>query len=200
VYSDFFGSSLILTILTKIKGRPFMITEKILDEHGIYKVLEQLTQDVINRHKHIQQLILVGIQTGGAFLAERIQSNIKRLVNYSVPIGSVNIALYRDDWTKISSQPILQGTNITFSIDDKHILLIDDVIYTGRTVRAAMDAIFDIGRPSRIELAVLVDRGHRELPVQPNYCGKIIQTKRSQTVNVFLKEHDEKDEVVLETQ
>jgi len=177
-----------------------MITEKILDEHGIYKVLEQLTQDVINRHKHIQQLILVGIQTGGAFLAERIQSNIKRLVNYSVPIGSVNIALYRDDWTKISSQPILQGTNITFSIDDKHILLIDDVIYTGRTVRAAMDAIFDIGRPSRIELAVLVDRGHRELPVQPNYCGKIIQTKRSQTVNVFLKEHDEKDEVVLETQ
>jgi len=177
-----------------------MISEKILGEQGIHHVLEKLTQDVIHRHKIIQNLILVGIQTGGAFLADRICSNIKKILNYSVPIGSLNIALYRDDWTKISYQPILQGTNITFSIDDKQILLIDDVIYTGRTVRAAMDALFDIGRPGQIELAVLVDRGHRELPVQPNYCGKVIQTKRSQTVNVFLKEHDGKDEVVLDTQ
>jgi Pyrimidine operon attenuation protein/uracil phosphoribosyltransferase len=89
------------------------------------------------------------------------------------------------------------GTNITFSIEDKHVLLIDDVIYTGRTVRAGMDALFDIGRPGHIELAVLVDRGHRELPVQPDYCGKVINTKRSQTVNVYLKEHDGKDSVVL---
>jgi pyrimidine operon attenuation protein/uracil phosphoribosyltransferase len=142
----------------------------------------------------------VGIQTGGAYLAERIHRNIQQILNISIPIGSVNIALYRDDWTKISYQPILQGTNITFSIDDKHVLLIDDVIYTGRTVRAAMDALFDIGRPGQIELAVLVDRGHRELPIQPDYCGKVLQTKRSQTVNVYLKEHDEKDSVVLESE
>jgi len=174
-----------------------MITEKILDDQGIQNILEQLTQDVINHHKNIKQLVLVGIQTGGAFLADRIQKNIKKILNVSLPIGSVNIALYRDDWTKISYQPILQGTNINFSIDDKHVLLIDDVIFTGRTVRAAMDALFDIGRPGQIELAVLVDRGHRELPVQPNYCRKVIHTKHSQTVNVFLKEHDGKDTVEL---
>jgi pyrimidine operon attenuation protein/uracil phosphoribosyltransferase len=174
-----------------------MITEKILDDQGINQTLNQLTQDIINHTRDIKQLILVGIQTGGAYLSERIYSNIQQLLNISVPIGSVNIALYRDDWTKISYQPILQGTNITFSIDDKHVLLIDDVIYTGRTVRAAMDALFDIGRPGQIELAVLVDRGHRELPIQPDYCGKLIQTKRSQTVNVYLKEHDGNDSVVL---
>jgi len=174
-----------------------MITEKLLDEQGINKALVQLTQDLIKRNKNINQLILVGIQRGGAFLADRIHSNIQQILNISIPIGSVNIALYRDDWTKISYQPILQGTNITFSIDDKNVLLIDDVIFTGRTVRAAMDALFDIGRPGQIELAVLVDRGHRELPVQPDYCGKVIQTKRSQTVNVYLKEHGGKDSVVL---
>jgi pyrimidine operon attenuation protein/uracil phosphoribosyltransferase len=174
-----------------------MITENFLDDQGINQALDQLTQDIINHNKNINQLILVGIQTGGAFLAERIHNNIQHILNISAPIGSVNIALYRDDWTKISSQPILQGTNITFSIDDKHVILIDDVIFTGRTVRAAMDALFDIGRPGKIELAVLVDRGHRELPVQPDYCGKVIQTKRSQTVNVYLKEHDGKDSVVL---
>jgi pyrimidine operon attenuation protein/uracil phosphoribosyltransferase len=174
-----------------------MITEKLLDEQGINQTLNQLTQDIINHNKNIKQLILVGIQTGGAYLSERIYSNIQQILNISIPIGSVNIALYRDDWTKISYQPILQGTNITFSIDDKHVILIDDVIYTGRTVRAAMDALFDIGRPKQIELAVLVDRGHRELPIQPDYCGKVIQTKRSQTVNVYLKEHDGKDSVVL---
>jgi pyrimidine operon attenuation protein/uracil phosphoribosyltransferase len=156
-----------------------------------------LTQEIVSRNKNLNQLILVGIQTGGAFISERIHRNIQQNRNISVPIGSVNIALYRDDWTKISYQPILQGTNITFSIDDKHVLLIDDVIFTGRTVRAAMDALFDIGRPGKIELAVLVDRGHRELPVQPDYCGKVIQTKRSQTVNVYLKEHDSEDSVVL---
>jgi pyrimidine operon attenuation protein/uracil phosphoribosyltransferase len=174
-----------------------MITEKLLDEQGIKQSLDQLTQDIINHNKNINQLILVGIQTGGAFLAERIHNNIQKMLNKSVPIGSVNIALYRDDWTKISYQPILQDTNITFSIDDSRVVLIDDVIFTGRTVRAAMDALFDIGRPGQIELAVLVDRGHRELPVQPDYCGKIVQTKRSQTVNVYLKEHDGKDSVVL---
>jgi pyrimidine operon attenuation protein/uracil phosphoribosyltransferase len=174
-----------------------MITEKLLDDQGILHTLDQMTQNIINQSKNINQLILVGIQTGGAYLAERIHKNIQQILNKSIPIGSVNIALYRDDWTKISYQPILQGTNITFSIDDKHVVLIDDVVFTGRTVRAAMDAIFDIGRPGQIELAVLVDRGHRELPIQPDYCGKVIQTKRSQTVNVYLKEHDGKDSVVL---
>jgi len=174
-----------------------MITEKLLDDKGINQSLDQLTQEIISHNKNMNRLILVGIQTGGAFLAERIHRNIQQNLSISVPMGSVNIALYRDDWTKISSQPILQGTNITFSIDDRHVLLIDDVIFTGRTVRAAMDALFDIGRPKKIELAVLVDRGHRELPVQPDYCGKVIQTKRSQTVNVYLKEHDGEDSVVL---
>jgi len=174
-----------------------MISEKILNDQGITQILDQLTQDIISHHKNVQDLIIVGIQTGGAYLAERIHSNIQKILNISLSMGSVNITLYRDDWTKISYQPILQGTNITFSIDDRNVLLVDDVIFTGRTVRAAMDALFDIGRPGQVQLAVLVDRGHRELPIQPDFCGQVIPTKRSQTVNVYLKEHDGKDTVVL---
>jgi pyrimidine operon attenuation protein/uracil phosphoribosyltransferase len=110
----------------------------------------------------------------------------------------MDITLYRDDWTRIGSNPVVKTTNISFSVDKRQIILVDDVLFTGRTIRAAMDAVIDFGRPDRIELAVLVDRGHRELPIQANYVGKFVETKRSETVNVLLKEHDGEDKVVIE--
>ncbi len=112
--------------------------------------------------------------------------------------GSVDITLYRDDWTRIGSQPVVQATDISFSVDKKQVILIDDVLYTGRTTRAALDALIDFGRPDRIERAVLVDRGFRELPIQADYVGKFIAIKKEETINVLLKEHDNKDEVVIE--
>jgi pyrimidine operon attenuation protein/uracil phosphoribosyltransferase len=110
----------------------------------------------------------------------------------------MDITLYRDDWTRIGSNPVVKTTNISFSVDKRQIILVDDVLFTGRTIRAAMDAVIDFGRPDRIELAVLVDRGHRELPIQANYVGKFVETKRSETVNVLLKEHDGEDKVFIE--
>ena len=112
----------------------------------------------------------------------------------------MDITLYRDDWTRISHHPVVQATDILFSVDGKHIILVDDVLFTGRTTRAAMDAIMDFGRPDRIELAVLVDRGHRELPIQADYVGRFVETRRSETINVCLKESDGEDQVLLEKQ
>ncbi|MBL7207692.1 MAG: bifunctional pyr operon transcriptional regulator/uracil phosphoribosyltransferase PyrR, partial [Desulfobacterales bacterium] len=123
---------------------------------------------------------------------------INGIEGVSIPTGDMDITLYRDDWTRISHNPIVQATDITFSVDGKQIILIDDVLFTGRTIRAAMDAIIDFGRPDRIELAVLVDRGHRELPIQANYVGKVIETRLSETVNVLLAEYDGKDQVAIE--
>lgn len=142
--------------------------------------------------------INIGIQTRGVYLAERIKSRINDIEGVEIPCGKMDITLYRDDWTRIGSNPVVKTTNISFSVDKRQIILVDDVLFTGRTIRAAMDAVIDFGRPDRIELAVLVDRGHRELPIQANYVGKFVETKRSETVNVLLKEHDGEDKVVIE--
>ncbi|MDM8526418.1 bifunctional pyr operon transcriptional regulator/uracil phosphoribosyltransferase PyrR [Desulfococcaceae bacterium HSG8] len=154
----------------------------------------------IEEHKGADNLTLIGIQTRGVYLAKRICSRIREIEGIEIPTGVMDITLYRDDWTKISHNPIVQTTEIFFSVDGKQIVMVDDVLFTGRTVRAAMDALIDFGRPDRIELLVLVDRGHRELPIQANYVGKFVKTRLSETVNVLLTEHDGVDEVVIEGQ
>ena len=170
----------------------------ILDASDIHRKLTRMTHEILEVHKEIDNLILIGIQTRGVYLAERIQSRINDIEEIEVPCGKMDITLYRDDWTRIGRNPVVKTTNIAFSVDERQIVLVDDVLFTGRTIRAAMDAVIDFGRPDRIELAVLVDRGHREFPIQANYVGKFVETRRSETVNVLLKEYDGEDKVVIE--
>jgi pyrimidine operon attenuation protein/uracil phosphoribosyltransferase len=169
----------------------------ILDAADIDRIMTRISHEILEKHKGVDNLTLIGIHTRGVYLAKRIQDIIDRIEGVSIPTGDMDITMYRDDWSRISHNPIVQATDITFSVDGKQIILIDDVLFTGRTIRAAMDAIIDFGRPDRIELAVLVDRGHRELPIQANYVGKFIETRLSETVNVLLAEHDGKDQVTI---
>ncbi len=172
--------------------------ETILDAEDIQRILLRMTHKILEVHKGAQNIGLVGIQTRGVHLSERIRNNIKDVEGTEVPTGIVDITLYRDDWTRASINPVVRATDIPFSVDGKEILLVDDVLFTGRTTRAAMDALIDFGRPDRIELAVLIDRGHRELPILANYVGKTVETRKSEMVNVFLKEQDGKDLVVIQ--
>ena len=169
----------------------------ILDAADIDRKLTRITHEILEVHKGADNLTLIGIHTRGVFLAKRIQVRIRDIEGIEIPTGEMDITLYRDDWTLISPNPVVKTTDISFSVDEKQIILVDDVLFTGRTTRAAMDAIIDFGRPDRIELAVLVDRGYRELPIQANYVGKFIETRRSETVNVMLEEHDGVDKVVI---
>jgi pyrimidine operon attenuation protein/uracil phosphoribosyltransferase len=170
----------------------------ILDAGDINRIITRISHEILEKHKGIDNLTLIGIHTRGVYLAKRIQSVIKEIEEVEIPTGDMDITLYRDDWTRISHNPVVQNTDITFSVDGKQIILVDDVLFTGRTIRAAMDSIVDFGRPDRIELAVLVDRGHREIPIQANYTGKHIETRRSETINVSLSECDDNDQVVIE--
>ena len=170
----------------------------ILDASDIHRKLARITHEILEVHKGTDNLTLIGIQTRGVYLAQRIKSRINDIEGIEIPLGIMDITLYRDDWTRIGPNPVVKMTDISFSVDERQIILVDDVLFTGRTIRAAMDAVVDFGRPDRIELAVLVDRGHRELPIQANYVGKFVETRRSETVNVLLKEHDGEDKVVVE--
>ena len=171
--------------------------DTILDAEDIDRILTRMTHEILETHRGAENLALVGIHTRGVYLAKRIQSKIERIEGIELPAGDMDITLYRDDWTRITHNPIVQTTDISFSVDGKQIILVDDVLFTGRTTRAAMDALIDFGRPDRIELAVLVDRGYRELPIQANYAGKFVETRRSETVNVLLVEQDGEDRVVV---
>ena len=170
----------------------------ILDAADIDRILTRMTHEILEVHKGAGNLTLIGIHTRGVYLARRIQSKIHTIEGIEIPTGDIDITLYRDDWTRISHHPIVQSTDITFSVTEKQIVLVDDVLFTGRTIRAAMDALIDFGRPDRIELAVLIDRGHRELPIQANYVGKFVETRRSETINVLLTEQDGEDKVLIE--
>jgi len=170
----------------------------VLDATDIQRILTRMAYEILEIHKGVAGLALIGIHTRGVFLAQRLQKKIFEIEGINVPTGYMDINLYRDDWTRISSQPIVQPTRITFSVDKKQIVLMDDVLFTGRTIRAAMDALLDFGRPDRIEVGVLVDRGHRELPIQANYIGKFIDTRPSEMVNVLLYECDGEDNVLIE--
>ena len=169
----------------------------LLDARDIERVLKRIAHNIIEVHKGSAALALVGIQTRGVFLARRLAAIIETIEGVQVPTGTMDITLYRDDWTRITHHPVVQATDIPFSVDGRQVILVDDVLFTGRTIRAAMDALMDFGRAARIELVVLVDRGHRELPIMANYVGKVVETRRSETVNVLLTEKDGQDRVVL---
>ena len=175
-----------------------MTTEQvILKADDIDRLLMRMAREILEKHRGAGNLVLIGIRTGGVFLADRLKGKILSLEGADIPRGNLDINLYRDDWTRIGHQPIVQKTELPFSLDGTQVILVDDVLFTGRTVRAAMDALIDFGRPDRIELAVLVDRGHRELPIQANYVGKHLETIRHTMVNVYLKEKAGRDEVAI---
>jgi len=169
----------------------------LLNSADMDRIVTRITYEIIENRSDIGDLALVGIHTRGVFLARRIQAKLRAIESVTVNAGDMDINLYRDDWTRISQQPIVRKTDISFSVDEKPIILVDDVLFTGRTIRAAMDALMDFGRPGRIELAVLIDRGHRELPIQANYIGKYIKTRPDEAVNVRLSECDGMDRVDL---
>jgi pyrimidine operon attenuation protein/uracil phosphoribosyltransferase len=172
----------------------------ILSQRDIDQALKRIARQIISRHRFLKDIVLVGIRTGGSFLAFRLCDEISKKLDEKLPTGVLDINLYRDDWTRIGPNPKLRSTEIPFSIDDKIVILVDDVLFTGRTIRAAMDALIDFGRPKKIELAVLIDRGEeqRELPIKANYVAKEWQASGSDTINVYFKEEGFRDRVVVE--
>ncbi|PXF56737.1 MAG: bifunctional pyr operon transcriptional regulator/uracil phosphoribosyltransferase PyrR [Deltaproteobacteria bacterium] len=170
----------------------------VLDSKDMDRALTRIAHEIIERNKGIEDLALIGIRTGGVPLSERLQQRIAAIEGTMVSTGILDITLYRDDWSTLSQHPIVRKTDISFSVDNKNIILVDDVLYTGRTIRAALDALTDLGRPRKIQLAVLVDRGRRELPIKPDFVGLSLQTSANEHVNVFLNEIARRDEVVLE--
>ena len=172
-------------------------SQMLLEAADIERIITRMTYEIVENRKDIDNLALIGIHTRGVFLARRIRAKLKEIEGIEIPAGDMDINLYRDDWTRISQQPIVRKTDIAFSVDEKPIILIDDVLFTGRTIRAAMDALMDFGRAARIELGVLIDRGHRELPIQANYTGKYIKTRPDEAINVRLSESDGMDRVEL---
>lgn len=163
---------------------------QIMDERGITRAITRIAHEIIEKNKGIENVALIGIQRRGVPLAKRIAEKIKEVEGKSVDVGILDITFYRDDLSTLSEHPIVNGTQIDFQVTGKKIVLVDDVLYTGRTVRAAIDAIMDIGRPKMIQLAILIDRGHRELPIRADFVGKNVPTSRSEIVNVKVKEID----------
>ena len=170
----------------------------IMDSQKIDRSLGRIAHEILERNRESANLVLIGIRTRGVFLAERLAGKIQSIEDRKVPVGILDITLYRDDLTTIGPQAILKETKIPFPLDGKKVVLVDDVLFTGRTIRAALDGIIDFGRPEFIQLAVLVDRGHRELPIRPDYVGINIPTKLEENVKVTLLEPDGADAVILE--
>lgn len=171
---------------------------QVLDEAGIDRALTRIAHEILERSEGSQELALVGIRTRGVSLARRIAEKIAAIEGGKVPVGTLDITLYRDDLGILAEQPTLRETEIPFPVTGRTVVLVDDVLYTGRTIRAALDAIIDLGRPRQIQLAVLIDRGHRELPIRPDYVGKNLPTARREIVQVLLQEHDGIDRVVIQ--
>ena len=175
------------------------IKKVVMDAEGIDRSLTRIAYEILEKNKGIDGIVLVGIQTGGVFLAERLKTKIGAIEGVEVPMGMLDITLYRDDLLKSNKKPRLGKTDIPFSLDDRKVVLVDDVLFTGRTIRAAMDALIDFGRPKLIQLAVLVDRGHRELPIRADIVGKNLPSSLWEDVSVNLTEKTGKDEVVIES-
>jgi pyrimidine operon attenuation protein / uracil phosphoribosyltransferase len=171
---------------------------QVLDEPGIDRALRRIAHEILERAGGTDGLALVGIRTRGVALARRIAQYLQAIEGTAVPVGALDITLYRDDLGLKAEAPVLRGTEIAFAVSGRTIVLVDDVLYTGRTIRAALDAIIDLGRPRMIQLAVLIDRGHRELPIRPDYVGKNLPTARREIVQVLLREHDGQDRVVIQ--
>ena len=176
-----------------------MGTTLLLEEHEMTRMLERLASQIMERHADCGHVMLVGIERRGADLAHRLAGLLQERLGHPVLLGTLDINLYRDDWTTMHARPTIGESNITTPLDNKNVILVDDVLFTGRTIRAALEAILDYGRPKTVELLVLVDRGHRELPIHGDYVGRKINTARSEKVNVLMEERDGRDEVVLES-
>jgi pyrimidine operon attenuation protein/uracil phosphoribosyltransferase len=172
--------------------------ERVVMESGdMARAMTRIAHEILERNKGVKDLGLVGIRTGGVHLAHRLARRIQDIEGVAIPIGELDITLYRDDLALRKEQPILRKTSVPFDISGKIIVLIDDVLFTGRTIRAAMDGLIDLGRPAEIQLAVLVDRGHRQLPIKATYIGKNIPTSREENIQVLLEEAGEDDRVVI---
>jgi len=169
----------------------------VMDAGDIARALTRIAHEIVERNKGVKDLALVGIRTGGVHLAHRLVKRIQGIEDAQVPIGELDITLYRDDLALRKNQPVLRKTSVLFDMADKVVVLVDDVLFTGRTIRAAMDGLMDLGRPGEIQLAVLVDRGHRQLPIKANYIGKNLPTSREEQVQVLLEEGGEDDRVVI---
>ncbi|MDP2156086.1 MAG: bifunctional pyr operon transcriptional regulator/uracil phosphoribosyltransferase PyrR [Nitrospirota bacterium] len=174
------------------------MSKELLDKKDIERAITRMAHEIIEKNKGTKSICLVGIQRGGVHIARRLSAKLMEIEGSDLPVGTLDIALYRDDLNVRTDQPVVRRTQVPCEINVQKIVLIDDVLFTGRSIRAAMDAIMDLGRPSAIQLAVLVDRGHRELPIKADYVGKNIPTSMNETVKVELIEDGEEDRVVLE--
>jgi len=168
---------------------------KIVDKQGLDRILTRIAHEILEKNKGSQNLVLIGMRTRGEFLAKRMHEKIKTIDNVDLPLGVLDVTLYRDDFRTRMKQPEVSVSDITFDINEKDVILIDDVLYTGRTVRSALNALMDFGRPSSIQLFILVDRGHRELPIRADYVGKNIPTSQNQEVKVKMEEIDGEDAI-----
>ncbi|MFZ5515569.1 MAG: bifunctional pyr operon transcriptional regulator/uracil phosphoribosyltransferase PyrR [Candidatus Zhuqueibacterota bacterium] len=173
------------------------IKAKIIDQVGLKRTILRLAHEILERNKGSEKLILVGVRTRGVYVAQRILKEVEKIEKKKIPLGILDITMYRDDFRQRLKQPIVQQTDIPFDIDEKTVVLVDDVLYTGRTTRAALEALMSFGRPAKIQLAVLVDRGHRELPIKPDYVGKNIPTSIGEEIQVKMIEVDDDDCVLL---
>ena len=169
----------------------------IMDSEAIRRALVRIAHEIIEKNKGVEDGVIVGIRTRGVPLAQRIAAEINAIENCEMTVGMLDIALNRDDLSTLGYNPVVHGTDINFDLSGKHVVLVDDVLYTGRTIRAALDAVIDMGRPKTIQLAVLVDRGHKELPIRADYVGKNVPTSQKETIEVVLNEIDGTDEVYI---
>ncbi len=170
----------------------------ILNSEAMQRALSRMAHEILEHHDSIDQLVLIGLQTRGVFLARRLACKIFEITNREIAVGTLDISMYRDDLDLRGNPPMVKNTDISFDLNAKQVVLVDDVLFTGRSARAAMDAISDLGRPQRIQLAVLIDRGHRELPIRADYVGKNVPTSRKERIHVRLKEEDGEDLVTLQ--
>ncbi|MBQ7759931.1 MAG: bifunctional pyr operon transcriptional regulator/uracil phosphoribosyltransferase PyrR [Phascolarctobacterium sp.] len=169
----------------------------LMDADAIRRAIVRISHEIIERNKGVEDVILVGIRSRGVPMAERLAAAIEKIENVKVPVGMLDITLYRDDLSTLDYNPVVHGTEIDQDMSGKTVILVDDVLYTGRTIRAALDAIIDMGRPKAVQLAVLIDRGHRELPIRADFAGKNVPTSKKEVVNVQLVEQDGVDEVAI---
>ncbi|MDD3534688.1 MAG: bifunctional pyr operon transcriptional regulator/uracil phosphoribosyltransferase PyrR [Candidatus Cloacimonetes bacterium] len=173
------------------------LKSQIMDSAQIERSIQRMAHEIIEQNRGLERIRLVGIRSRGVPLAERLSNYLKLISNQEIPVGLLDITLYRDDLSTISHQPVIKGSQVDFDIEDSIVVLVDDVLYTGRTVRAAIDALMDFGRPRQIQLAVLIDRGHRELPIKADYVGKNVPTSKEEIIKVMLADLDGEDSVKI---
>ena len=175
----------------------FKVKKTVMNKQEVSRTIKRMAYEIVEKSFGIKDLVIVGIQTRGVHLAKRIAGEISKIEDCTIPVGSLDITLYRDDVNLIANQPIVKETHIPVTVDDKRVVLVDDVLFTGRTIRCALDELIDFGRPKLVRLAVLIDRGNRELPIQPDFVGKVFKTSLQELICVEIEEQDGRDQVLL---